>query len=186
MPSSLKLLLKGCRRHTSWQSFLPLNPQFSLGDRAPVSAHATTVASFKSSGVTYTKVPLPVDMQVYTGCCPAGPHTYVKAIKKGLISKEPSLAPEAGPSQARQKLKPPLPQNAVASSLSVVLEDIPELVEHIYAPASVPSLKEWLQSLPPTSSQLEKQPKVLRKQFSAIPKKGKKASIHMLLAHLGI
>ena len=133
-------------------------PSILIGglSQAPVSAHAITVASFKPSGVTYSKVSLHVDMQVYTGCHLAGPHTYVKAMKKGLISKEPSPAPEAGPSPARQKSKSPSPQNAVALSSSVVLEDIPELVEHIYAPTSVPSLKEWLQSLPPTSSWLAK------------------------------
>ena len=76
----------------------------------------------------------------------AGPNTYVKAMKKELISKELSLAPVAGPSKPRQKLKSPSPQNAVATFSSIMLENIPEDVEHIYAPASLSSLDKWLQS----------------------------------------
>ena len=49
---------------------------------APVSI-ATTVAPFKPSGVSYTKVPPPVDSQQYTGCHPAGLNTYSSSVMLG-------------------------------------------------------------------------------------------------------
>ena len=99
--------------------------------RAPVRV-PMTIASFKPSGVTYTKTEVPKNAQVFSGFTgQEGPHTMRKppVAWKGMASSKPPVSLEARMACAA------IVDNAVASSSCQTL-DLPlaPLLEHIATP----------------------------------------------------
>ena len=114
----------------------PYVPGIVVGgpSRAPVSV-PVTIASFKSSGVTYRKAEPPKTAQTFTGFTgKPSPNTYAKAMVKKSTLPPPVVEKERtqSPAPLLERIQP------VASGSNVTLEDIPtgpSLEERISSPS---------------------------------------------------
>ena len=122
------------------------------------------IASFKPSGVTYTKTEVPKNVQAFSGFTgQEGPHTIRKppVAWKGMVPSKPPVSLEARMACAA------IVNNAVVSSSCVTLDPPPApLLEHI----ATPTPAEWAEH--------DARQKARRKtRWGA--KKGKKDTVHM-------
>ena len=141
----------------------PIMASMTIGrpSRAPVRV-PTTIASFKPSGVTYTKTEAPKNAQAFSGFMgQEGPHTMRKppVAWKGAVPSKPLVFLEARIACAT------IVKNAVASSSHTTLDPPPApLLEHIATPTSA----EW--------AEFDAHQKAKRKTHQG--KKAKEDSVH--------
>ena len=131
---------------------------------APVQV-PTTIASFKPSGVTYTKTEVPKNAQAFSGFTgQEGPHTMRKppVAWKGVAPSKPPVSLEARMACAT------IIDNAVVSSSCQTLD-----------PPSAPLLEHTATPTPANYAEHAAHKKAKRKKTRGGAKKGKKDLVHM-------